>query len=984
MDKASRHARQRASLLAWFCGVFLICAAIASAGPAVMASAGGPTTAVADPAILRLAEAAKAAFRRRMEPPVIELTVVDIMARDATAVVRDYVRQAYDEAVDALIALSRAPEQARPVKAALRQLVDTGDADRADALFTDIAEAKAAEGGAAKRKAAACLRHSVALEALPAAMLPLIRLPSEALMFAPGGEKAEPAFARAAELDPGNAWTWIILAGLTKSPEVFDRAMQHAARAAQAADDRRAMIVALFVSGLARSGGGGHVQAEQSYRFALSVARQWAGEAPADDRAQRYVSLALNRLADALAAQMRHPEAAAAYSEALSVRARLAAAEPEDAQRQIDLISVHMNLWALYGAAENPAQGKAHLDEAFRLYHALAARDPLRPSIRALQSGQLATVLIAAGALTLVIGFIALARYRRLIRRYMLTAASTTGAEVAGQDIAGRSQPPVPTDLPLLTVSADARPEPALPLQSAAMAGAARASRRAAWALALAGGAFACVGAVLWLNASGLELSPGRFIMIVLGYVWPVVFVLALLWGPDRRRLAWAVFAYLAVLLAFCTYVAMTDTPAMKTWGVNIPPFFQPAFSVAIEAAPSLFLLLFLNRQVRAIGPVLLVLMVIVCAGSIALMVAASTYAGLQVLAGLSALLNEILGAEWPSAVVSLIGVHLLGALLFLPLGWLAIRWLRRRYDRKRFSEQTLVLDSIWVFQSLVLCLHTVLAAGPAGWLALGSFVAYKLAAWLGLRPLAKAAAARPPARLLLLRTFGFRRRSERFFDLLGARWRYAGPIQLIAAPDLASRSIDPDEFLDFLSGRLRHRFIIEPGDLERRFAQIDNGPDPDGRFRVNEFFCGNDAWRPAVIRLMAESDMVVMDLRGFSTGNQGCLFELQSLIDIVPVARVVLLTDGSTDTPFLRETLARCWQQMESASPNRRPAGALTVLETGGGDVGAVDALLRIADGVLAATATVPPRPAAVQPVAAPSAVTTAAGGHQSFISHS
>ena len=70
---------------------------------------------------------------------------------------------------------------------------------------------------------------------------------------------------------------------------------------------------------------------------------------------------------------------------------------------------------------------------------------------------------------------------------------------------------------------------------------------------------------------------------------------------------------------------------------------------------------------------------------------------------------------------------------------------------------------------------------------------------------------------------------------------------------------------------------------------------DPDGRYRVNELFCGNDGWRPAVTRLMAESDLVAMDLRGFSAGNQGCLFELQSLIDIVPVARVVLLTDGST-----------------------------------------------------------------------------------------
>jgi hypothetical protein len=374
---------------------------------------------------------------------------------------------------------------------------------------------------------------------------------------------------------------------------------------------------------------------------------------------------------------------------------------------------------------------------------------------------------------------------------------------------------------------------------------------------------------------------------------------------------------------------------------------------MAMQAAPLLFLLLFLNRRVRAIGPVLLVPMIIVGIGGEAAMVGFSTYAGMTVQR-----LMPFLGYGMPFqlpflALLNTFEVgHVIAMLLFLPLGWLAIAWVRYLYDRKWFSEQTLVFDSIWLLETLIVCHATVHAAGPTGWLGLSVFAVYKLITWIGLRPLATAAAGRQPARVLLLRTFGFRRR-ERFFDLLGARWRYAGPIQLIAAPDLAARSIDPDEFLDFLSGRLRHRFIIEPGDLERRFIEVDNHPDPDGRYRVNEFFCRNDTWRPAVTRLMAESDLVAMDLRGFSAGNQGCLFELQALIDAVPVARVVLLTDKSTDTPFLRRTLAECWQRMDAASPNRQPIGALTLLETGGRDVAAVAMLMRIADHVLAPSET-------------------------------
>ena len=103
--------------------------------------------------------------------------------------------------------------------------------------------------------------------------------------------------------------------------------------------------------------------------------------------------------------------------------------------------------------------------------------------------------------------------------------------------------------------------------------------------------------------------------------------------------------------------------------------------------------------------------------------------------------------------------------------------------------------------------------------------------------------------------------------------------------------------------------------------------PHPDGRYRVNELFCGNDGWRPAVTRLMAESDLVAMDLRGFSVGNQGCLFELQSLLDIVPVARIVLLTDGVLDSPFLARrspSAGREWMppRPTAGRPARSPCG--------------------------------------------------------------
>ena len=96
--------------------------------------------------------------------------------------------------------------------------------------------------------------------------------------------------------------------------------------------------------------------------------------------------------------------------------------------------------------------------------------------------------------------------------------------------------------------------------------------------------------------------------------------------------------------------------------------------------------------------------------------------------------------------------------LLFLPLGWLAIAWVRYLYDRKWFSRPSLVLDSMWLFETLMAVPRNhPYEVGPGDRLGFSVFAVYKVITWIGLRPLATAAAGRLPARLLLLRTFGFR-----------------------------------------------------------------------------------------------------------------------------------------------------------------------------------------------------------------------------------
>jgi len=52
------------------------------------------------------------------------------------------------------------------------------------------------------------------------------------------------------------------------------------------------------------------------------------------------------------------------------------------------------------------------------------------------------------------------------------------------------------------------------------------------------------------------------------------------------------------------------------------------------------------------------------------------------------------------------------------------------------------------------------------------------------------------------------------------------------------------------------------------------------------------------------ESDAVLMDLRGFTRQNAGCVFELHELARLVPLERVVFVTDRRNDETLLAEAL--------------------------------------------------------------------------------
>lgn len=292
--------------------------------------------------------------------------------------------------------------------------------------------------------------------------------------------------------------------------------------------------------------------------------------------------------------------------------------------------------------------------------------------------------------------------------------------------------------------------------------------------------------------------------------------------------------------------------------------------------------------------------------------------APMSLLGCLALVLGPALALEWAQAaafggpgaqVLLTLGLTGTIGLALLPgagLAFLAMGAIARLYRAKRFSDLQLLTDSWWLLVMYLGYTQLVSAHGK-GWLmflGMAVFAVYRLAVGWGFRSAFPLAGLPPNRRLLLLRVFGDTARSEKLFDSLIQRWRFIGSVQMIAGTDLAARTIDPEDLLRFLQGRLASLFVRDQADLARRLAELDEARDPDGRFRVNEFYCHDDTWQATLHALLVRSDAILMDLRGFRAERAGCRYELEQLAAAGLLVRTILLVDASTDQALLAELL--------------------------------------------------------------------------------
>lgn len=377
--------------------------------------------------------------------------------------------------------------------------------------------------------------------------------------------------------------------------------------------------------------------------------------------------------------------------------------------------------------------------------------------------------------------------------------------------------------------------------------------------------AYACGGVaqaavitlVLLLGGSNAYTSLAIGLPVLLVLSLPVVPTVShvLATRPTVRAL-WVVGALIAALI-------LAGAASGLVWSV-----FQLYILV-----PAVIFLIFNLRYWRAAAPLMLVLAFGASLGWLAFLELGKGIVGSS-------------AALWLFRAVGLAG----GALLALPVA----RRIGGLYQRKRTSEQMLFIDIWWLLLTMIETTILVVTRGGLGQMAaLAGFAAY----WIVSRALIGGLRTDEPpaARLLMLRVFGHDRRIERLLDELTLRWRPLGTVELIAGRDLAFRNIDPSELYSFLTGGLAREFVKDGDDLAQRLARRDDRQDPDGLYRVTQFFCHRDTWQRTLDTLVAGSDAVLMDLRGFDERRLGCRYEIGRLAECVGDKPMVLLTDAST-----------------------------------------------------------------------------------------
>lgn len=99
------------------------------------------------------------------------------------------------------------------------------------------------------------------------------------------------------------------------------------------------------------------------------------------------------------------------------------------------------------------------------------------------------------------------------------------------------------------------------------------------------------------------------------------------------------------------------------------------------------------------------------------------------------------------------------------------------------------------------------------------------------------------------------------------------------------------------------------------------------GSYPIRPLLCQGSFWKAAVDMLLDRVDLVVLDLSGLNERNAGVLYELQRVVDRVPIEHVVFLIDQRSKKRFITNEILATWRNMADGSPNAVPTPKIALV---------------------------------------------------------
>ncbi len=122
---------------------------------------------------------------------------------------------------------------------------------------------------------------------------------------------------------------------------------------------------------------------------------------------------------------------------------------------------------------------------------------------------------------------------------------------------------------------------------------------------------------------------------------------------------------------------------------------------------------------------------------------------------------------------------------------------------------------------------------------------------------------------------------------------------------------------IEFTKRAMASSFIKSPDDLKTSLQQLNTRPlRADNTFKEKPMACYDNTWKFTVEKLVTSSQVILMDLRGFSEENKGCEYEVNLLLNSVKLERILFIGYASA-IDLIEKVIKSQFEALTETSPN-------------------------------------------------------------------